>query len=579
MRSHMHLCQSRRSRLAVFALAAAACGGDRAPITSTGVKPDTGVTPPPTAVAISVNSGFVYIAAGDSVKLFTAVLYAGQQYFRTDTFRLAIRDTSVARLDSIGYLHAGARSGTTWVVGTRGTLSDSAVVNIWTPAFYLSPDTSVVPLGTTRTLSARSFSKSTGGSTISATDWTSSNPAVMTVDGQGRLSPVSVGRATISAASGSARAAAEVVVIAYDHPLSFVSVKADFEIACGIEASGSAYCWGAGFSPTGTGSVSDRCESVQYTFPSSTWTRGLRRCALTPVKLPTALRFRQFDSLPSTGIILLSQDGDVYSAALNRLSASGTYRWATGQGGKVCGITADSAGWCWGNNFDGFFGNGMSQLLGTTPTPQAIVGGLTWKGLYASSYNVCGLTTSNQAYCWGHNFGALLGVGPGTGPVGDCLAQCVVIPTAVRTDTRFTTLAVGNSDRCGIDLAGDTWCWGAPPAGVDPLAAGAAPARIASAPRLATLRGQMMCGLTADGSAYCMARDASALTMATRYSFARLPLPFAATQLDVGSYSPSCAISATNGATYCWGVAGTLGDGTLSAATADRPSKVAGQSP
>ncbi|MDQ2667312.1 MAG: Ig-like domain-containing protein [Gemmatimonadota bacterium] len=570
---------SRRWQLAVFMLVAVACGSDRAPITSTEVKPDTVVTPPPVALAITVNGGFVYLPAGDSVKMFTAVLYAGQQYYRTDTLPLTIRDTSVARLDSIGYLHAGVRSGTTWVVVTKGTLSDSAVVNIWTPAFYLSPDTSVVPLGTSRTIIARSFSKSTGAASIAASGWTSSNASVVTVDEQGQLTPRSVGRATISASAGTARSTAEVFVTAYDHPLSFVSVKADFEIACGIEASGSAYCWGAGFSPTGTGSVSDRCEKVQYTLPSSTWTRELRRCALTPSKLPTALRFRQFDSLPSTGIILLSQDGDVYSAALNRLSASGTYRWATGQGGKVCGITTDSAGWCWGSNFDGFFGNGTSQLLGTTPTPQAIVGGLTWKGLYASSYNVCGLTTSNQAYCWGHNLGALLGVGPGTGPVGDCLAQCVVVPTAVRTDTRFTTLAVGNSDRCGIDLAGDTWCWGAPPTGVDPLAPGAAPARIASAPRFATLRGQMMCGLTADGSAYCMARDASATTMATRYSFARLPLPFAATQLDVGPYSPSCAISATNSATYCWGVAGGLGDGTLATATADRPSKVAGQSP
>ena len=575
----MSLFALRRLRLVVLGLAGVACAGESGLVSPPVVKPDTIVTPPPSPVELRITTLAVEVGAGDSTKVYAYARYDGQTSFSVAVASLAVRDTSVARLDTAGFVHAGALAGSTWVVGTKGALRDSAFVHVWTPAFYLSPDTSVVPLGTTRTLTARAFSKSTGASTIAATGWTSSNPAVITVDSQGRLSPVSVGRATISAAAGSARSTVEVFVTAYDHPLSFVSVKADFEIACGIEASGSAYCWGAGFSPTGTGSVSDRCENVQYTFPSTSWTHGLRRCALTPVQLPTNLRFRQFDSLPSTGIILLSQEGDVYSAALNRLSASGTYRWATGQGFKVCGITADSAGWCWGNNFAGFFGNGTAQGLGTTSTPQAIVGGLRWKGLYASDYNVCGLTTSNQAYCWGHNFGALLGVGPGTGPVGDCLAQCVVIPTAVRTDTRFTTLAVGNSDRCGIDLAGDTWCWGAPPAGVDPLAPGAAPARIASAPRLATLRGQMMCGLTADGSAYCLARDASASTMATRYSFARLPLPFAAAQLDVGAYSPSCAISATNGATYCWGVAGTLGDGTVGAATADRPSKVAGQSP
>jgi hypothetical protein len=579
----MYLCQSRRSRLAVLALAATACGGDRAPITSTGVKPDTGVTPPPTAVAISVNSGFVYIAAGDSVKLFTAVLYAGQQYFRSDTFRLAIRDTSVARLDSIGYLHAGARSGTTWVVGTRGTLSDSAVVNIWTPAFYLSPDTSVVPLGTSRTLIARSFSKSTGAASIAASGWTSSNAAVVTVDEQGLLTPRSVGRATISANAGSARATTEVVVTAFEHPLSFTSIKTGFQLACGLEADGTAYCWGRWYAPP-LDQPSDRCETQDFSYRFGTWSRGMNRCALTPSKLPTALRFLPTDNVISDGVAFLTQGGDVYyvssgGSGLSSVSTSGQYKWATvgASGTRTCGIMADNSGWCWGNNFAGALGNGTAMGLGTNPTPQSLGSALRWKAVHAADFTVCGLTTVGQAFCWGHNFGALLGVGPGSGPVGDCPNQCVVVPTAVRTDARFSSIALGNSDRCGIDLSGDTWCWGAPPPGVDPLAPEAAPARIASAPRFVTLRGQAICGLTAQGAAYCMSRNAAATTMAARYSFVPLPLPFAVTQIDVGY--PSCAKSAADGAVYCWGVGGNLGDGSLRDASVDRPTRVAGQSP
>ena len=554
----MHACRSWRSRLTVIALAAIACGGDRTPTTITEVKPDTGVTPP-VALAIKVCYD-AYLAAGDSLRMAMYIRYVGQEenHYRDGIFSLAVRDTSLARVDSLGYLHAGARVGRTWVVGTRGTLIDSASVDIWTPAFYLSPDTSVVPLGTSRTLLARSFSKSTGPTSTAATGWASSDAAVVTVDEQGRLTPRSVGRATISANAGLARATTEVVVTAYEHPLSFTSVTTSFGIACGVEADGTAYCWGSRFQPSSSFPVADRCETFSQTLSDRPWNRSMGRCALTPVKLPTTVRFQQTDRVssgdPLDVPLFLSKDGDLYSLGA-RLSTSGRYRWATGIGMLFCGIRADDTGWCFGYSIGVALG---FPQPGIDTTPKPLPGGLRLSELHVG-YDICGLTTTGQAYCWAKN-----------------------LPTAVRTDARFATLAVGGllgfrADHCGIDLGGDTWCWGAPPAGVDPLAPEAAPARITTAPRFASLRGPAICGRTVDGAAYCLARNESATTMATRYSFVRLPLPFAAALLEVNN--PACAKSAADGVVYCWGGSANQGDGSVKAATVDQPARVAGQAP
>ena len=570
--------------LTVSLLAGVSCASDTAIVTPPPIKPDTAVTPSPSVLELRVDLSASEVAVGDSTKVYTYARFEGHTSFELTVASLTMRDTSIARLDTVaGFVHAGTRAGTTWLVGTRNGLRDSAIVIVWTPAFYLSPDTSAIPVGTTRTLAGRSFSTTKGGATVAATGWTSSNTAVATVDAQGRVTPLALGRTTISAATGATRATAEVIVTTFDHPHSFVSVKTGWGIACGIEADGTAYCWGSGFALTAPSAPSDRCESQSYytVRTSSAFVRQMRRCALTPVKLPTPLRFQRAGSTVSGDVALLSLQGDLYvvgNQTLNPVLAGGPYKWGT-IGGPTCGIMADDTGWCAGNNFAGVLGNGTAQGLGTDPTPRQPVGGLKWKELYAAHYNMCGLSTAGQAFCWGHNFGYLLGVGSGTGPVGDCPTQCVVVPTAVRTDVRFASLAVGDSDRCGIDGNGETWCWGQPPAGVDPLAPEAGPARIASAPRFVTLRGQKMCGLTADGAAYCLSRDGTATTMAARYSFVRVPLPFPAAQLEVTDLSPSCARSAADGAVYCWGDGGTLGDGTLNTATADKPARVAGQVP
>ena len=43
------------------------------------------------------------------------------------------------------------------------------------------------------------------------------------------------------------------------------------------------------------------------------------------------------------------------------------------------------------------------------PTPVAVTGGLTFRQVAVGDQHTCGLTTGNQAYCWGQNWYGQLG--------------------------------------------------------------------------------------------------------------------------------------------------------------------------
>ncbi|WP_373046602.1 Ig-like domain-containing protein [Vulgatibacter sp.] len=131
----------------------------------------------------------------------------------------------------------------------------------------------------------------------------------------------------------------------------------------------------------------------------------------------------------------------------------------------------------------------------------------------------CGLDAAGQAFCWGYNHFGEMGVGrrdPGH--------VHFPFPEAVHTEVRFRSLHKGRYKTCGVDLDGLPWCWGT------------------------NARGQIGISLPGDAIGGSM-----------------VPAPVYAdtvTELTLGG-SHSCAIS-TEGDTYCWGMGqeGALGNGT-----------------
>src|SRR5207237_1281681 len=80
---------------------------------------------------------------------------------------------------------------------------------------------------------------------------------------------------------------------------------------------------------------------------------------------------------------------------------------------STCGLTAGGTAYCWGFNLDGRLG--VASALINTPNPTAVSGGLQFRSLAGGGYwrdgHNCGVTTSNEAWCWGGNFYGQLGVG------------------------------------------------------------------------------------------------------------------------------------------------------------------------
>jgi alpha-tubulin suppressor-like RCC1 family protein len=223
-----------------------------------------------------------------------------------------------------------------------------------------------------------------------------------------------------------------------------------------------------------------------------------------------------------------------------------------------CGLTSGNDAYCWGWNFRGQLGDGTTA---NRFTPTLVVGGLEFASLTTGGAATCGLTSVGDAYCWGYNFG---------GKLGDGTEIDRRAPTAVRTGLTFESLTIG-SHTCGLTSAGAAYCWGVNSNGG--LGDGTTTKR--STPTavtgglaftsISTSTGHT-CGLVAGGAAYCWgANDQGQLGDGTRTGRLEPTLVAGGLSFDeisAGAYY-TCGVTAT-GAAYCWGGngRGQLGDGT-----------------
>ena len=88
----------------------------------------------------------------------------------------------------------------------------------------------------------------------------------------------------------------------------------------------------------------------------------------------------------------------------------------------TCGLTADGAAYCWGDNYYGELGTTAaisscyyrpySRPCAQEPAP--VVGGALYAGLTVGYAYTCALTKDRYAYCWGLNDRGQLGDGTTT---------------------------------------------------------------------------------------------------------------------------------------------------------------------
>ena len=295
--------------------------------------------------------------------------------------------------------------------------------------------------------------------------------------------------------------------------VSFREISAEDNYACGVAADGRLYCWGR------LGAIGNR----------------------TPKVMGDGIAFRTVDA------------GDRF----------------------FCAVATDGRVLCQGKNASGELGDGttLDKYYNLVP----LSGGLRFTSVSAGARHACGLTTDGAAYCWGYNLANQLGAT--TNPTFRSM-----VPVAVEGGLRFRSVSAGRDYTCGITTQNEAFCWGAHEVGQTGQATGNAtrqPTRVGTFGATSISTGNYhTCAVTTDEQIQCWGRNGSWELGDGTNTSRRTPAPVTGS-LRFASVSVNgmrtCGV-ATDGAAYCWGsnASGANGDGSTAALRHEVPTKVAG---
>jgi len=365
--------------------------------------------------------------------------------------------------------------------------------------------------------------------------WKSDNPQIATIAADGTITGVAEGTTTIHATAGASTGSAEITV----SPLLFKDLVVGGRQACAQSEAGTWYCWG----DNGVATIGRFAGAVEIC-------AGQRRACSTTPRVPTG-------RLPYP-----------------KLAIAG--------GGVSCGLTSQGDISCWGRDDNHVYFGGPTEsceIYSGSPDvpnlfqvcmhdPVAIPSSLKFVDI-ALGEVLCGITADRSAACWGANLFGQLGV-PATGTC-DGL-DCLPSPGPIIPNLKFKTLSVGSGASCGIDLAGNGYCWGWNATfqrGAD-VPEGSTPNAVSGGHRLSVISifRDHACAVSDGNDGYCWGLNTLGQLGVSNTMFSVTPVP----QLVPGglkfiSVTPgldfTCGL-ATDRFAYCWGnnANGQLGDGT-----------------
>lgn len=225
-----------------------------------------------------------------------------------------------------------------------------------------------------------------------------------------------------------------------------------------------------------------------------------------------------------------------------------------------CALTAAGLAYCWGSGADGKLGNNGGFSNSTSPS--AVAGGLRFRSVSAGQSESCGVTIAGDAYCWGDNLYNQLGTN---------LVGRSTVPLLIPGGLNFVSVSVGSHDACALTSAGVAYCWGY--SGSGQLGNGSysysmTPVAVSGGLTFASVSAgnSFTCGVTTLGAAYCWGTNYYGMvgdgTSMNSYS---TPVAVAGgltwAQVSAGN-DHTCGVT-TGGAAYCWGqnYFGAVGDG------------------
>ena len=242
---------------------------------------------------------------------------------------------------------------------------------------------------------------------------------------------------------GSTTNRAEPVAVAGD--LTFASVAAGTNHTCALTADGEAYCWGLSSSGQ-LGVAAGSSSATPVRVPADTRFESIaagidHTCALASNGRATCWGSNDSRELgDSTRALGSTQPDEVLGGRRFEMISAGSNR--------TCGVTSGEDAYCWGNNNYGALGDGTDERRGE---PTEVSGGHDFSAVSTGGVHTCALTEDEEAYCWGLNtFGQL----------GDGTTTNHMEPVAVTGGHTFVSISAGPYGTCAVTTAGDVYCWG-----------------------------------------------------------------------------------------------------------------------
>ncbi|CAB4367442.1 MAG: hypothetical protein F2916_01175 [Actinobacteria bacterium] len=245
------------------------------------------------------------------------------------------------------------------------------------------------------------------------------------------------------------------VAVEFPHAMTITEVHSGYSNGCALNTDGELWCWGD-ILESGSGETEPMRTPVKVAIPRGErvidFDNGGASCAVTD--LGNIYCWGHSNGAGQLGIGYVNNFAYAVSVTpLKVLTPIGVAFASVTTGLEhSCALSTTGNGYCWGDNYEGLFGNN-SIVDSPTPTAMIVPDNEKLALITTGWYHTCVLTISGKTWCMGRgDFGEL---GTGTS-LGGKTYRTPLVPTG----TQFSTISAALGTTCGISLDNKAWCWG-----------------------------------------------------------------------------------------------------------------------